>query len=94
MSFSKTVLLTYQESKKKVVIPHDKPGSDLDYLEITFRNLFHFEKQVRLFISFQRFDQDFGELVDLEQSDEINHKDKLNVVVSSTLVTPTSVSQL
>lgn len=88
---SKTILLTYQESRKKVVLPPEK-SSDLTYLESTFRKLFHYEKQVNLVISFQRFDPDFGEFVDLEEGEWLHHLDKLNVVVTSTLVTPPTVS--
>ena len=89
---SKTVLLKYQKSRKKVVIPVEKQTSELVYLEAAFRKLFNFEKQVNLIISFQRFDSDFDEFVDLEDGDELRHLETLNVVVTAVLVTPPQVS--
>ena len=89
---SKTILLTYQENRKKVVIPPAEKDSELAYLESTFQKLFHFEKQVNLAISFQRFDRDFEEFVDLEESEELHHLEKLNVVVTPALITPPAVS--
>lgn len=88
---SKTVLLKYHEHRRKVVIPADKEMSDLAFLELSFRQVFNFEKQVNLSISFQRFDSDFDELVDLEDGDEVSHLEKLNVVVTPVLVTPPAV---
>ena len=90
---SKTVLLKYQENRKKVVIPVEKDVSDLVYLETAFRQLFHFEKQVNLVISFQRLDPEFDEFVDLEPGEELSHLEKLNVV-TPVLVTPPAVSWL
>ena len=45
---SKTVLLKYQEHRKKVVIPAEKETSDLAFLELSFRQFINFEKQVNL----------------------------------------------
>ena len=89
---SKTVLLKYEEHRKKVMIPAEKDTSDLAFLESSFRQAFNFEKQVNLTISFQRYDADFDELVDMEDGDEIQHLEKLNVVVTPVLVTPSAVS--
>lgn len=74
-----------------MVIPAEKKTSDLSFLELSFRQVFNFEKQVNLAISFQRYDRDFDELVDLEDSDEVTHLEKLNVVVTPVLVTPPAV---
>ena len=60
--------------------------------QIQQRKLFNFEKQVNLIISFQRFDSDFDEFVDLEDGDELRHLETLNVVVTAVLVTPPQVS--
>ena len=89
---SKTVLLKYQEHRRKVIIPAEKDTSDLSFLESSFRKIFNFEKQVNLSISFQRYDADFDELVDLEYGDDIKHLEKLNVVVTPVLITPSAVS--
>ena len=42
---------------------------------------------MNLAISFQRYDRDFNELVDLEDGDEVTHLEKRNVVVTPVLVT-------
>ena len=89
---SKTVLLKYKESRKKIVIPAEKGISDMAFVESSFRKLFKFEGQVNLTISFQRFDMDFQELVDLEENEELQDMEKLNVVVTSTVTTPPAVS--
>ena len=85
---SKTVLLVYQENRKKVLIPKEKATSDLKFLESSFRTLFKFEKQVNLVISFQRFDKAFNEFVDLDDDEELRDLEKLSVVVTPVLVTP------
>ena len=73
------------------MIPADKEVSDLAYLEVAFRQHFNFEQQVNLKLSFQRFDADFDELVDLDDGEDLRHLEKLNVVVTPILVTPPTV---
>ena len=90
----KTVLLRFKENRKKVVIPEAKPTSDLQFLESSFRKLFKFEQQINLAISFQRFDETFDELVDLEEGDLVQNREKLNVVVTPILITPPAVSDM
>ena len=85
---AKTVLLVYQEHRKKVLIPREKTASDLEFLESSFRTLFKFQNQVNLVISFQRFDQVFDEFVDLDEGEELRDLEKLHVVVTPVLVTP------
>ena len=82
----KTVLLRFKENRKKVVIPEAKPTRDLQFLESSFRKLFKFEQQINLAISFQRFDETFDELVDLEEGDLVENREKLNVVVTPILI--------
>ena len=88
----KTILLKYQENRKKVLVPKEKSTTDLAFLEASFRSLFKFQNQVNLDISFQRYDEAFGELVDLEVDDVRKDLKKLNVVVTPVLVTPPPVS--
>ena len=88
----KTILLKYQENRKKIYIPKEKAVSDLEFLEESFRELFKFQNQVNLAISFQRFDEAFVEFVDLDPEEELLHLEKLNVVVTPILVTPPVVS--
>ena len=85
---SKTVLLVYQDNRKKVSIPKEKATSDLKFLESSSRMLFKFQDQVNLVISFQRFDKAFNEFVDLDDDEELHDLEKLNVVVTPILITP------
>ena len=86
---SKPILLRYQENRKKVVIPAEKTESDLEFLESSFCTHFKFQNQVNLVISFQRFDKDFEEFVDLEPDEELLD---LNVIVTPILISPQTVS--
>ena len=90
-SNDKTVLLSYLENNKKVVIPANSSKSDLEYLRDIFLTSFKFESNVQLDITFQRFDSDFQEFVDMEDSDEVCHKDKLKAVVTPILAQETPV---
>ena len=81
-SAAKTVLLSYQEKNKRVVIPSGKSESDLCFLNNQFIAQFNFDLNVKLDITFQRFDSEWNEYVDLEDTDKINDKDKLKVVVT------------
>ena len=59
--------------------------TDVQYIESVFKSVFSFDRNVKLCITFQRFDADWNEFVDLEIGDEINHKDKLKAIVSPLL---------
>ena len=67
-------------------IPHGKPSAldDLQFFESEFKT-FSFHKNVRLCVTFQRYDKDWEEYVDLEPTDIIENKDKLRTVVSPLL---------
>ena len=80
-------------SIKKVVISAEEGTNELAFLESVFRKLLNFE-QVNVAISFQRYDPDFEEFVDLEEDDELRNLEKLNVVVTPVLVIPPEVSQV
>ena len=88
----KTVLLRYQQSREKVLIPKQKEGTDIQFLELSFRMLFKFDNQVNLQILFQRFDPAFDDFFDLDERDEIRDLEKLKVVVTPVLTTPPAVS--
>ena len=82
----KTVLLSYLENKKRVTIPANNKKPDLEYLREVFLTSFKFERNVSLDVTFQRFDPEWNDFVDLEDGDELVHKDKLKAVVSPILV--------
>ena len=57
-----------------------------------FRKEFKFHSNVSLNVTFQRFDSDWGEYVDLDEDCTLVHKDKLKAVVSPLLTTPSTDS--
>ena len=80
---SHSVLLCYLENKKALKLPPKSGIQDLSYLNNEFLNNFSFESNVKLRVTFQRYDEMcMGEYVDLDESDEIFDKDKLKVVAS------------
>ncbi len=96
---NKTVLLSYLDRNKKVIIIKESESvqseSDFQYLRRKVLELFNFktEGNVKLDIIFQEFDEEFGEFIDIEQQEEcddlIKDKQKLKVVVTPSLTTPT-----
>ena len=79
----KTVMVSYLERNKLLKIP-DSAESDLKFLTEVFRREFKFD----LVVTFQRFDSEWGEYIDLEVDSSVCHKDKLKVIVTPLLVTP------
>ena len=73
----KSVLISYLDSKKAIKLP-EKEG--LEFLKEAVMKSFSFERKAR--IEFQRFNAEWDEYVDLDELDDINHKDKLKVVVT------------
>ena len=74
----KSVLVTYRERNKVLKVPEE---GDLKVLVI--------ESDARLVVTFQRYDTDWGEYVDLEEECTLQHKDKIKAVVNS-VVTPST----
>ena len=89
----KIVLVQYLSSNKKIRIPRFKDVTDLEYIDREFRRVFNpgavKGSSVSLVISFQRYDTDWQEYVDIEKDDEVSHKEKLRAVVLPHLQTPT-----
>ena len=76
---AKVVLVSHLEGNKKISIPQRKSEGDIEYLRREF--LKHFEKNVKLQITFQHFDRVWEEYVDLEEDAVMHHKDKLKAIV-------------
>ena len=77
----KSVFLSYSDRNVVLHIAEDNNNdSDLARLEKEFRAVFAFQ-DVSAIISFQRFDRDWDEYVELEQDERIADKSKLKVVV-------------
>lgn len=73
-------LVTYLE-RNKIKIPVSSKKSFA-------RKFFKFESNVNLLITFQCFDGEWDEYVDLDEDCALAHKDKLKAVVSPMLTTP------
>ena len=85
----KQVLVTYGDRKKVLKITPNSGLTDVEVLTKSFRTEFKFETNVNVVVTFQRFDPDWDETVDLECESVIKDKDKLIAVVTPLLVTPT-----
>jgi hypothetical protein len=81
----KSVLVNYLERNKIFTIPALTNLSDIAFLETQFRKEFMFQRNVNIGITFQRYDSDWGEYIDAEQDCQLNHKEKLKVVVTPLL---------
>ena len=65
--------------------------TDMEFITKEFMREFSFESNVNINVTFQRFDPEWDEYIDLEPGSTPNHKDKLLAVVTPTLVTPLRV---
>lgn len=85
MALEKLILVTYLDRNKILKIPSSHSESDLKYLEKEFRREFKFHSNVHLVITFQKFDEDWGTFVELDEDVCLAYKDKLKAVVSPVL---------
>ena len=86
----KEVLVLYLERNKVVSIPVSESADELSYLK-EFNNIFSFGSNVNLLVTFQKFDKDWGEYINLEIPAVLSDKDKLKAVVTPLLVDSTPV---
>ena len=80
----KSVLVTYLERNKVLCIESLNDEEDLKILEGEFRQQFKLESATDLSVTFQRFDADWGEYVELDHSSALHFKDKLKAVTTPT----------
>ena len=83
---SKTVLLSYMERNKVIKVPEGV--RDVAYLDSEFRRSFSFGGNVHVKVVFQKFDNEWNEFIDLEDDAVLDKKEKLKVVVTPLLITP------
>ncbi len=84
-----TVLINYQERKKAISIE----DTDLLTLAARFFDVFEVESEGAT-VTFQRYDNDWEEEIDLAPGDEIVDKDRLTaVVIRTTQVTPSTINR-
>ena len=81
-SGKKTVLVSYLERNKVIRIPESKKENDIDYLAKEFKKVFAFDRNVNILLTFQKFDQDWNEYIDLDDDSVLCNKDKIKAVVS------------
>ena len=80
---SKLVLVAYLERKKKITIPKKSTKEEHDYLTQQFLHIFDLELSVKpQQVTFQRFDPEWDEYIDLEADEGLQNRDKLKVVVT------------
>ena len=89
-SATKSVLVSYLERNKVIRVPIVKEDTDLEFIRKEFIKLFSFEENVRLCLSFQRFDEDWKDYIEIDEGDDIENKEKIKVIVIPVLGTPRS----
>ena len=75
-------LVSYLERNKKISIPEHKSEGDVEYLRREFLKNFYSEKNVKPHITFQHFDPEWEEYVDLDEDAVVPHKKKLKAIVT------------
>ena len=94
---TKIMLVSYLERNKKFTLPVEKELSDVEYLKKEFLKAFALnEWSVNLVLSFQIFEKEWDELVEIKDDAVIVDKAKVRAVVMSilgeTCSTPSQVS--
>ena len=91
---TKPVLVNYAERNKIFHIPKSIDVPDVVYLEGEFRKEFKFKRNVNLDISFQRFEKDWDDYVEVDKNGSLMNKEKLKAVVTPLLVSDGSLSEV
>ena len=79
---TKNVLISYLEWNKKFTLPVKKELSDVEFLRKEFLKAFAFnERSVNLIVTFQIFEKEWDEFVEIEEDAVIADKAKLKAVV-------------
>lgn len=88
MAACKLILVTYLENSKILRIPTDAVD-ELNSLEQQFVKKFKVASGIKF--SFQRYDLEWGEYVDLDEESTLNQKEKIKAIINSSPVVPSSV---
>ena len=70
IQMSRKVLLSHLDRNKPVALPPAPEGGDICFLTKKFLESFDYAKNVRLTITFQRFDSEWKEYVDLDKDEK------------------------
>lgn len=79
VNMSKSVLMSYQQRNKIVKIPEGVPN--VDYLQEQFMEHFSIDIPVGSSLSFQRFDREWEEYVELDTEAVLGEKERLRVII-------------
>lgn len=90
----KSILVSFLERNKVIRCPADSEEGDVSFLKREFRKQLSFEKHVAIDVTFQRFDSEWEEYVDLDDDETVSNKEKLKVVVTSKLETPAATDDM
>ena len=82
----KVVLVQYLDRNK---IPRLKEETDIEFLQFEFCISFNLSKNVSIVISFQWYDPEWEEYVEIENYEDVKDKEMLKVVVAQCLHTST-----
>ena len=74
---AKSVLVSYVDRKKVLKFNVNTKLTDMEFITKEFMREFSFESNVNINVTFQRFDPEWDEYIDLEPGSTLNHKDKL-----------------
>ena len=86
------MLVSYLDRNKVIRIPTTSDSDELVYLKKEFKKMFSFGENVNLEVTFQKFDSEWDEYVDLESQAVLCHKDKLKAVITPLLEDNTPAS--
>lgn len=67
MAEAKQVLVSYGDRKKVLKITPNSGLSDVKFLTRCFQSEFSFKENVSIVVTFQRYDHEWGEMVDWSQ---------------------------
>ena len=84
-------LLRHREGNKVVVVPVDKIVSGLSYLRKEFMKAFNYANNISINVTFQKYDPNWENYVDLSNDRILGAKEKLKAVVTPQIVTPCSI---
>ena len=89
----KAVLVSYMDRNKVLKIPlNDSTKPDVRYLEEEFRR--EFQMRSNMCITFQKYDLEWEEYVDIEEFDVVQNKEKLKAVVHNPAIPSNNLSTL
>lgn len=93
---TKNVLVSYLERNKKFTLPVEKELSDIEYLRKEFLKAFAFNERCLNLVTFQVFESEWDEFVEIEEdaviADKAKVKDVVMPVLGETCSSPSQVS--